>query len=104
MSIQTTSVNTVNTTVYTSSGRTGLTILSLCNHSANTVTVSLYVVPSGDTANTGNIMIKNLEIVAGDTFIIYQGGEKLVLDDSDYIVAIASDPAAVTAIASYMQL
>ena len=102
MAIQTTSINVTNTTTYVSSGETALTMMSLCNHSGITQTVTLNIVPNGDLPATTNIFIKDIEIVAGDTFVVYQGSEKFILDDNDFVNATCSNANAVTVITSYM--
>jgi hypothetical protein len=101
MSITTTAVGNSNTTVYTSSNSSAITDLTLCNYSASNVTVSLHVVPSGDTAGNGNVMLDTLTIGAHDTYVLYGGSEKLLLDNSDFISVICSATTSVTAIASY---
>lgn len=88
MAIATTYLNTTTTTVYTSSDRTVATFISLCNNSASTVTVSVYLVPYGDSPSDENIILDELEILAHDTYIVYQGGERIVFADGDYIEAI----------------
>ncbi len=76
---------TTDTDVYTSSGESGITTLLICNHHASTdAIVNVYVVPSAGTVGTSNQILKNLTIVAGDTFVMDM--EKLILDDGDAIV------------------
>jgi len=76
---------TTDTDVYTSSGESGITTLLICNHHASTdAIVNVYVVPSADTVGTSNQILKNLTIVAGDTFVMDM--EKLILDNGDTIV------------------
>ncbi len=101
MSINTQAVGNSNTTVYTSSNSSAITDLTLCNYSASTVTISLHVVPSGGTVANGNIMLKDLSIVAGDTYVLYGGAEKILLDNNDFINVICSATTSVTAITSY---
>jgi len=101
MSINTTAVGNSNTTVYTSTNGSAITNLTLCNYSASNVTVSLHVVPNGDTVANTNIMLDTLTITAGDTYVLYTGGEKLLFDNGDFINVISSVNSAVTAITSY---
>ena len=101
MSINTTAVANSNTIVYTSTNGSAITNLTLCNYSASNVTISLHVVPSGDTVGNGNFMLKDLTITAGDTYVLYAGGEKLLFDNGDFINVISSVNSAVTAITSY---
>ena len=46
-------------------------------------------------------MLDTLTITAGDTYVLYAGGEKLLFDNGDFINVIASAGTAVTAITSY---
>ena len=101
MSINTQAVGNSNTIVYTSTNSSAITNLTLCNYSASNVTVSLHVVPNGDTVANTNIMLDTLTITAGDTYVLYAGGEKLLFDNGDFINVIASAGTAVTAITSY---
>jgi len=102
MSIQTITLDATQTSTLASVGTSAVTIMSLCNYSAVSQTVSIHIVPQGSLPDDTNIFVKDITIVAGDTFILYQGGEKIILDDGDFISAIASNAAAVTAITSYM--
>jgi len=103
MSIQTANVGITDTTTFTSvGGQSAVTLMSLCNYGAVSQTVSVYIVTATNSASDANIFVKEIEIAPADTFIIYQGGEKIILDEDDSIVAIASAANAVTAITSYM--
>jgi len=99
MAISTVDVAVVQTITYTSSGDTAVTFMSLCNHGGAPVVCDIHIIPNGDTADTGNLLIKDLEIIAGDTYILYQGGEKLLFATGDF-VSVISDIATVTAITS----
>jgi len=101
MAIETTAVGNTNTTVYTSTNSTAITNLTLCNYTASAVTVSLHVVPSGDAVGNGNIMLDTISISAHNTYVLYGGGEKLLLDNGDFINVVASTGTSVTAITSY---
>ena len=100
MAISTLTVGTTNTVLFTSSGDDAVTFMSLCNYSPGTVTVSVHLVPSGGTAGNDNLFIKDIEIVSGDTYVLYEGGEKIMLGDGDYIVAVADAVTSVTAMVS----
>ena len=82
--------------VYTSVGETALVNVYFCNHTGSAVTIDVYVVPSGGSADNTNIIYKTLDIVATDTYVMDQ--EKLVLGDGESIQAScsASDSVAVT--------
>ena len=86
--------------VYTSSGTNGdaVTTMYFCNRSAGTTTFNLYLVPSGSTANTNNIVYSNKTITAGDTYIV--DWEKLVLSNGDSIRANANVGNAIVATVS----
>lgn len=102
MSIHTTTLDAIDTEVYTSINQTAIIIVSFCNYSAITQTISIHIVPFGDTPSDANIFAKDIDIVAGDTFIVYQGSEKIFLDDGDFISAIAGNASAVTVLTSYV--
>jgi hypothetical protein len=89
------------TTVYTSSGTTALTYLSITNYTASAVDVDLHIVPSGDSAGDANLVAKELTIDAKDTFYFYGGGEKLLLDASDFISATANTATSLNCVVSY---
>lgn len=104
MAIQSDKIDAVDTTIYTSVDETAITFISFCNYSAADATVTIHVVKNGVSPSDFNIFIKDITITAGDTFIAYSGGEKIILDDGDYINAIASTANALTAITSYVKV
>ena len=101
MSISTTAVTTAAGNIYVSTGQTVVTFLSLTNYSVANVLANVYVVPSGDTASNNNIIISNIEIASQDTYQIYAGNEKLLLDNGDTIQANAAANASITAVTSF---
>ena len=103
MAITTAPIPTTSATItYTSVGDSAVTFMSLCNHSASPVIVDIHIVPNTLSATTDNIMISALEIVADDTYILYQGGEKLILENGDKIVVVATVGAVVSTVTSYV--
>jgi hypothetical protein len=100
MTIATANVTSAGNTVYTSTGNTAITFLSLCNYGASNVTANVFVVPSGGTAGNTNITIASLSLVTLDTYQLYVGGEKLLLGNGD-TVQVSSSANTVTAITSY---
>ena len=90
MAISSASVGITDTTVYTSSGETAITFLSLCNYSASAVTVSLHAVQNSGSPTDSNIILDDYSIAANDTYILYHGAEKIILDNGDYINVISS--------------
>lgn len=87
--------------VYTSSGNTVITWLSMTNYSATDVAANVHVLSSGDTANAQNQILANTVITAGDTLQIYTGNEKLILANSSAIYAISNANTRLNAITSY---
>lgn len=104
MSIALGNVTTSAANVYTSAGSTAITFMSLCNHSAGNVIANVFVVPSGDTASTLNVILSNLEIAAGDTYQLYAGGEKLLLDNGDAMAANCDSAGSITTVTSYTSI
>lgn len=108
--ITATNLETTNETeVFVSEGENGITTLLFCNHDAATdAIINVWVVPAtGDprvkgTASAANQILKNLEIVAGDTFVMDM--EKLILDDLDVIVASANTGNAINCVVSSMAI
>ena len=91
--------------VYTSSGSTVITWLSLTNyHPTDDVLTSVHIVPSGESANVQNQIIANAVITAGDTLQLYAGNEKLILSNSDSIQVNSSANNAIAAVISYTSI
>ena len=101
MPITTANVTTTTSAVYTSSGNTAVTFLSLCNYSAGNVTANVHVVPNGDIAGNLNLILASIELTTLDTYQLYAAGEKLLLNNGDTIQVDASGNSAVTAVTSY---
>lgn len=87
--------------VYASSGNTAVTYLSLTNITAGNVTANVYVVPSGDTAGNTNVTLLQIEIATLDTYQLYAGNEKLLLNNGDSIQANSNAASSITAVVSY---
>ena len=90
MTIQVANVTTAGNTVYTSSGNTAITFLSICNFDSATCTANVYVVPSGGTAGNTNIVLANIELTGLETYQLYAGGEKLLLGNGDFVRLVAN--------------
>lgn len=108
MSIQTSSVTTAGNIVYTSTDSTAITFLSICNYGPSDVMANIHVVPNGNSASNDNLIITQLELSAsgngtGDTYQIYSGGEKLLLDNGDFIY-IDANANTVSAVVSYISV
>ena len=97
--------NTVDLTpaaVYTSLNDSAITFMSLCNRSGSAVTIDIYIVPATDgSPSANNQFASQLEINAGDTYILYQGGEKILLSNGDAVYVASSVANVVTVIVSY---
>ncbi len=100
MTIQVANVTTVGNTVYTSSGNTAITFLSICNYGAGNVTANVFVVPNGGTIGNTNIVLATLPLTSQDTYQLYAAGEKLLLGNGD-TVQILANANTVTAVTSF---
>ena len=103
MSISTATVTTAGNIIYTSSGNTAVTWLSLNNWGPANVTANLFVVPNGSSAGTSNQVYYALLLSSGDTYQIYQAAEKIVLGPGDAIQVDATANS-VTAVTSYTSI
>jgi hypothetical protein len=101
MSIQVANVTTTTASVYTSSGNTAITFLSLCNYGASNVSANVFVVPNGGVVGNATAVLKTLGITTLDTYQLYSGGEKLLLSDGDSIQVNCSANNAITVTTSY---
>ena len=99
MSITTSAITSSTANIYASASSTAITWLSLSNYESGNVLANVYVVPSGGSANTQNIILANILITGGDTYQLYQAGEKLLLDLGDSVQANCSSNLA--AVVSY---
>ena len=81
----------VDTTIYTSSNTTAVTVMIFCNtatpdpanETTNSVALELHVVKNGVAISSANAIVKGLVVPAGET--IFFDTERLVLDDGDYV-------------------
>lgn len=101
MTIQVANVTTTTASVYTSSGNTAITFLSLCNYSASNVSANVYVVPNGGAIGNSTIVLSTLGITSHDTYQLYAGGEKLLLGNGDSVQVNCSANNAITVSTSY---
>ena len=99
MSIVTNAVSSSTANIYASVSSTAITWLSLTNSSGSNVLANVWAVPSGGSANANNIILANILITGGDTYQLYQAGEKLLLDNGDTVQANCS--ASLAAVVSY---
>jgi len=104
MALETNLVGNTATTVYTSSGNSAITFASFTNYSGSSATLTIHLVPSGDSAGNDNIVIKDYSINAADTHQLYAGGEKLLLENGDTLVATGSAATTFNAVVSYTSI
>jgi hypothetical protein len=104
MTIATSNVSTTTSSVYTSSGNTAITWLSLANYGAGNITANVHVVPSGGTANSINKVLASIQITTLDTYQLYSGAEKLLLSNGDTVQVDASANSSVGAVTSYTSI
>lgn len=98
MALINTNVTSTIANVYASSGNTVISVAYFCNINGTTVTFNLYAVPSGGSATTATQIYKDVQIAAGDTFVVDM--EKLVLSNGETLKANAS--ANITATVSFV--
>lgn len=101
MPIATGNVTTSAASVYTSTGNTVVTFLSLCNYTTSNVQANVWIVPNGGSVGNLTAVIANIDIGPQDTYQFYVGNEKLILSNSDSIQANASGNNSLTTITSY---
>jgi hypothetical protein len=101
MSIATSNIGNTVGNIYVSGGNTAITWLTLNNYTANTVSANVHAVPAGNSANTQNLILTNVELTGFDTYQIYAAGEKLLLANNDSIQAVANSTGNLNAVVSY---
>lgn len=104
MTIQVGNVTTAASAVYSSTGNTAITFLSLCNYTAGNVTANVFVVPSGGSPGNSNVIIKNINITIGDTYQLYAGAEKLLLSNGDTVQVDANVNNSITTVTSFTSI
>ena len=99
--------STSDTNIYVSSGESAVTTLMVCNHDNSTdAVVDIWVVPGTGlprvqgTKTTAHYIVRNMTIVAGDTFVMDM--EKLVLDQNDKIILKSNTANVVNSVISSM--
>ena len=102
MALANTAVAASNTDIYTSSGETCVVTMYFCNYSGVTRTLTLYAVPSGGSADNTSIIVKDVDIIAADTYTL--STDRLILANGEKITAIADAGSAITATVSYMAI
>lgn len=90
--------------IYSSTGDTAITFLSITNVSATDATVNLYVVPAGSSADNTTLLYKDLFLEASDTYQVYIGGEKLLLSAGDSVYLSTTVGSTITTLTSYTSI
>lgn len=106
MAIQSTAIGTVSTTLYTSVGDNAVTNIMFCNTipynpafpNSGLANLTVYLVKSGDSPTTTNMVVNFMPIPAGETFSF--DNEKIILGNNDSIRAVSDQPATLVATVS----
>jgi hypothetical protein len=98
MAIKSTSLSLATTNIYTSTLNSVVSVMYFCNQGGATANLTVSVTAGNLTANTANVIYKEVQIAAADTFVVDM--EKLVLSNGDFISANAGGT--VTATVSYV--
>lgn len=92
--------NAAATTILIATENVATTTMIFCNTSASTATLTVYIVPDGNTVDDGNTIIKTLSIIAYDTYVF--DTSKILLDLGDSIQAISNTNNVITATITYI--
>lgn len=106
MAIQSTAIGTSITTLYSSSGDNAVTNIMFCNTvpynpalpNANLTYLTVYLVKSGDSPSTTNMVVNYMPLPAGETFSF--DNEKIILGTGDSVRAVADQPSRLVATVS----
>jgi len=85
MAIQSTLLTSTPTAIYTSVGTNDVVVAYFCNTGTAPAQFHLHAVPSGESAGLTNVIYYNVNLTAGDTYVI--DTEKIILDDGDSLYA-----------------
>lgn len=99
MAIQTTVLSTATSTIYLSAGNSAITTAYICNKTASTVTVNVYIVPQSISTSSNNLIYSQLSIAGNDTYVMEL--ERILLSNGDSIVADSTANNAVISTISY---
>jgi hypothetical protein len=101
MSITTAAIGNTVSNAYVSGGNTAITWLAINNSTANTVTANVHAVLAGNSANTQNLILTNLELTGYETYQLYNAAEKLLLSNGDSVQIVANSAAKLNVVTSY---
>lgn len=89
------------TSIYTSSGNSAVTTMYVCNPTASAETFWIYLTAtSGTAAADSNTVYSNVQVAAGDTYVI--DTERLVLGNGETVKAKAGNSTVLTMTISYV--
>ena len=88
MAIANATILNTETIIFTASGDNAITCIYFLNTDSSARTIDVHVKPLGEALAAENQIYDAVSIPAGDTFVIDL--EKLVLEDTDEITALAS--------------
>lgn len=100
MAITNASLTTTASAVYTSNGGSATTVVHLCNYTGSPVVANVWLVPSGNSADSSTIIYSNVSLTGYNTLVI--DTEKFIFSDGDAIYANVSVDNSVTATVSYI--
>jgi hypothetical protein len=90
------------TTIYSSVGDSAITTIFFCNTDSSNRDITVWIVPNGDTLGDQHMMMKELTIIATDTFAF--GSERILMSAGDTVQAIADTINKVSAVISYTSI
>lgn len=110
MAIENTLISSTASPIYTSTGRTAITTVIVCNTSVydpgdptdGLDYLSLHLVKDGESAGDVNKIVNALPVPAGETVTFDQ--EKIILEDGDSVVAYSSVIENLVSTVSYLEV
>lgn len=100
MAIRNTSLTTIASPIYTSTGDSATTVMHFCNYTNNGATANVWIVPNGGTPGSNNIVYSNVALTGQNTLVV--DTEKIILANGDAIYANVTANSSVTATVSYI--
>lgn len=91
------------TTYYTATNKQArVDALSLCNTTGGAITVTVYIVPSGGSADATNTVLSSYSIAAGESYVVSAAIGQWI-EDGGTLRAVASSATSVTILLSVME-
>ena len=101
MALLNTQLSTSPISLFVAGSETAITVIMLCNTSVSTDTyVDVYAVPNGSNPSLGTMIMNQIPIPVGETFVL--DTERLILGPGDGVYATANDASTITATVSYL--